>query len=146
MSSFYLKRYVQLFDLEKRREGYWHNKAIVIQRCYRAWSGVKLFVMLRKEADALLAGRKERRKASLIAKRKFFGDYLNLQYSTDTPLLSICQTNFGKLLLLCCVSHNNVLLLAEEVIIFSAVVEILTPRALRSSVLMPRTFIVVREC
>lgn len=76
------------------RDRYWHNMAARIQRAWRAYlrcrnecaTRIQRFWMSKKEnialaavrqyGDQILAGRKERRRYSLVSMRRFMGDYL----------------------------------------------------------------------
>ena len=82
------------------RDRYWHNMAMRIQRAWRAFmrrreeSARRIqrawrrsregheFLELREYGHQLLAGRKERRRFSLISMRRFMGDYLDLNGSS----------------------------------------------------------------
>lgn len=84
----------QLFALEHMRDRYWHNMAGRIQRAWRNymryknecatriqrfWTNKKdgiALAQLRDYGHTVLAGRKERRRFSIISMRKFLGDYL----------------------------------------------------------------------
>lgn len=86
----------QLFALEHMRDRYWHNMAGRIQRAFRSymrykhecatriqrfWTSKKtgiVFVQLRDYGHQVLAGRKERRRFSLVSMRRFMGDYLGV--------------------------------------------------------------------
>lgn len=84
----------QLFALEHMRDRYWHNMAGRIQRAFRNymrykhecatriqrfWMSKKDGIVLIQQRDyghTILAGRKERRRFSLLSMRRFLGDYL----------------------------------------------------------------------
>lgn len=86
----------QLFALEHMRDRYWHNMAGRIQRAWRNYmrykhecaTRIQRFWMSKKDAivygqvrdygHTILAGRKERRRFSLLSMRKFMGDYLGV--------------------------------------------------------------------
>ncbi|BGP14732.1 hypothetical protein JCM10213_004328 [Rhodosporidiobolus nylandii] len=90
----FIKNPETLFALESMRDKYWHNMAGRIQRCWRAylrrkhdaartiqrfWMDKKegiVYAQQREYGHQLLAGRKERRRYSLVSMRKFMGDYL----------------------------------------------------------------------
>lgn len=87
---------IKLFALETMRDRYWHNMAARIQRAWRNflryrnecatriqrfWRGRKdafEFARVRQKGHELLAGRKERRRYSLVSQRRFAGDYLDV--------------------------------------------------------------------
>lgn len=86
----------KLFALETMRDRYWHNMAARIQRAWRAyvryrnesatriqrfWKNNKEsieYAKIRDRGHQLLAGRKERRRFSLLSYRRFMGDYLEV--------------------------------------------------------------------
>lgn len=90
----FIKTPETLFALEHMRDMYWHNMAARIQRAWRHYlrhkaecatkiqrfwreiKGRKKYVELRDKGHAILAGRKERRRMSLLGYRRFWGDYL----------------------------------------------------------------------
>lgn len=86
----------QLFALETMRDRYWHNMAARIQRAWRNYMRYKnesatriqrfwknnkegiAYAEVRTYGHQLLAGRKERRRFSLLSYRRFMGDYLDV--------------------------------------------------------------------
>ena len=84
------------------RDRYWHNMASRIQRAFRNYLRYKQecasriqrfwknkkdgldYIKLRDYSHQVLAGRKERRRYSLVSMRQFRGDYLGLE--SKTPL------------------------------------------------------------
>lgn len=92
----FIKNPETLFALETMRDKYWHNMASRIQRCWRSywrykneqatkiqrfWKNQKEGLVYERQRDyghQLLAGRKERRRFSLLGMRKFMGDYLDV--------------------------------------------------------------------
>ncbi|KIW07562.1 myosin-1 [Verruconis gallopava] len=92
----FIKTPETLFALETMRDRYWHNMAIRIQRAwrnylrYRAECATRIqrwwrringgfeFIQLRDQGHQILAGRKERRRYSLVGYRRFLGDYLGI--------------------------------------------------------------------
>nr|POF19951.1 myosin-1 [Quercus suber] len=92
----FIKTPETLFALETMRDRYWHNMAIRIQRAWRNYlryraeaatriqrfwrkkNGGEDFQKLRDEGHRVLAGRKERRRYSLVGYRRFLGDYLGI--------------------------------------------------------------------
>jgi myosin-1 len=101
VSKAFIKTPETLFALETMRDRYWHNMAIRIQRAWRNYlryraeaanrikrfwkkkSGGEPNLKLREDGTALLAGRKERRRFSLIGYRRFMGDYLGMDPTRD---------------------------------------------------------------
>ena len=100
MSKGFIKNPETLFALETMRDRYWHNMAMRIQRAWRAYvryrhecarriqrawrrshEGIE-YLQLRNYGNQLLAGRKERRRFSLVSMRRFLGDYLDLNGSS----------------------------------------------------------------
>lgn len=100
----------KLFALETMRDRYWHNMAARIQRAwrnyqrYRAecatriqrfWKNNKesiAYAEIRDYGHQILAGRKERRRFSLLSYRRFMGDYLDVggQSAFGQELREIC--------------------------------------------------------
>ncbi|KAJ1930391.1 class II myosin [Tieghemiomyces parasiticus] len=134
-----------LWALENMRERYWHNMASRIQRAWRAyvrhrndcatriqrcWRRNKHqmeWLRLRDLGHQLLAGRKERRRFSLLSMRRYFGDYLGVGTAAQGEgyqLRAACGTGPG------------------ERVLFSAKGQVLAPRAMRSSKPSPRTLVV----
>ncbi|KAM0712141.1 hypothetical protein Q7P37_011235 [Cladosporium fusiforme] len=98
----FIKTPETLFALETMRDRYWHNMAIRIQRAWRNYlryrtecatriqrfwkkkkSGGEPSQQLRDKGTQLLAGRKERRRYSLLGYRRFAGDYVGLDDPTS---------------------------------------------------------------
>ncbi|KAK4897805.1 class II myosin [Elasticomyces elasticus] len=142
----FIKTPETLFALETMRDRYWHNMAIRIQRAWRNYlryriecatriqrfwrkkSGGEPFLVLRDEGTKMLAGRKERRRFSLIGYRRFTGDYLGMDLKGGT----------GELL------RNNARIGSGERTIFSCRAELLVSKLGRSSKPEPR-FLVMTE-
>lgn len=100
----------QLFALETMRDRYWHNMAARIQRAWRNywryknecakriqrfWKNNKEsieYAKVREYGHQVLAGRKERRRFSLLSYRRFMGDYLDLngKNALGTELRNAC--------------------------------------------------------
>jgi myosin-1 len=92
----FIKTPETLFALETMRDRYWHNMAIRIQRAWRNYvryrtecairiqrfwrriNGSLEFIKERDQGTQLLAGRKERRRFSMIGSRRYLGDYLGI--------------------------------------------------------------------
>lgn len=105
-------RTVQLFALETMRDRYWHNMAGRIQRAWRNYMRYKHecarriqrfwknnkegleYAKVRDYGHQILAGRKERRRFSLLSYRRFMGDYLDVngKSSLGEELASACGT------------------------------------------------------
>lgn len=83
------------------RDRYWHNMAARIQRAFRNYMRYKhecarriqrfwknnkealVYAQVRDYGHQLLAGRKERRRFSLLSYRRFMGDYLDVNGKSD---------------------------------------------------------------
>ena len=92
----FIKNPETLFYLEGERDRYWHTMASRLQRAWRAhvrrkhesatkiqrfWRSQKEVLVYARKRDyghEVLAGRKERRRFSLLGMRKFMGDYLDV--------------------------------------------------------------------
>ncbi|KAI5120855.1 hypothetical protein M0805_007042 [Coniferiporia weirii] len=92
----FIKNPETLFALETMRDRYWHNMAARIQRAWRNyqryrnecatriqrfWKNNKesiVYAQVRDYGHSILAGRKERRRFSLLSYRRFMGDYLDV--------------------------------------------------------------------
>ncbi|KAG8942584.1 class II myosin, partial [Tulasnella sp. 408] len=92
----FIKNPETLFALETMRDRYWHNMAGRIQRAWRNywryknecaariqrfWKNNKegiAYAQIRDYGHQMLAGRKERRRFSLLSYRRFMGDYLDV--------------------------------------------------------------------
>ncbi|KAI8050913.1 P-loop containing nucleoside triphosphate hydrolase protein [Syncephalis plumigaleata] len=132
-----------LWALEHLRERYWHNMAMRIQRAFRNYMRYKhecarriqrcfrknkdqlAYIRLRDYGHQVLAGRKERRRFSLISMRRYYGDYLAVggRDENGEAIRSICGIS------------------AQERVAFSTRGQILAARALRSSKPSPRIIV-----
>ena len=139
----FIKTPETLFGLEHMRDRYWHNMAVRIQRAwrnylrYRAeaatriqrfWRKSKVGVKeieFRDQSHKVLAGRKERRRYSLLGSRRFFGDYLGMNMPGGQ----------GRVL------RDSVHLNPQERVVFSARCEMLVTKFGRSSQRMPRILV-----
>ncbi|RPD82286.1 hypothetical protein L226DRAFT_21648 [Lentinus tigrinus ALCF2SS1-7] len=92
----FIKNPETLFALETMRDRYWHNMAGRIQRAWRNYMRYKHecarriqrfwknnkesieYAKIRDYGHQILAGRKERRRFSLLGYRRFMGDYLDI--------------------------------------------------------------------
>ena len=141
----FIKNPETLFALETMRDRYWHNMAARIQRAWRNYlryrnecarriqrfwlakkEGIQ-YVRLRDYGHQVLAGRKERRRYSLVSMRQFRGDYL--QVGGKEP--------FGQALRSACTIGGS------ETVAFSMRCEILVSKLGRSSKPSPRFLILV---
>ncbi|RKP22979.1 myosin tail-domain-containing protein, partial [Syncephalis pseudoplumigaleata] len=131
-----------LWALEHLRERYWHNMAMRIQRAFRNYMRYKhecarriqrcfrknkdqlAYIRLRDYGHQVLAGRKERRRFSLISMRRYFGDYLAVggRDENGEAIRSICG-------------------ITQERVAFGARGQVLAARALRSSKPSPRIIV-----
>ncbi|OBZ80013.1 Myosin-1 [Grifola frondosa] len=138
----FIKNPETLFALETMRDRYWHNMAGRIQRAWRNYMRYKHecarriqrfwknnkegleYAKVRDYGHQILAGRKERRRFSLISYRRFMGDYLDIKgkSSLGEELQEACGIGADK-------------------VIFSSRVHILVSKALRSSKPSPRFLI-----
>ncbi|KAF2723281.1 myosin IC heavy chain [Polychaeton citri CBS 116435] len=143
----FIKTPETLFALETMRDRYWHNMAIRIQRAWRNYlryraesatriqrfwrkkSGGEEFQVLRDEGHKVLAGRKERRRFSLIGYRRFLGDYLGIDNRGGS----------GEML------RNNANISSSEKTLFSCRCEILISKLGRSSKPEPRFLILTNK-
>ncbi|MCO5585712.1 hypothetical protein L7F22_039648 [Adiantum nelumboides] len=116
VSKAFIKNPETLFALETMRDKYWHNMAMRIQRAFRnymrykhecarriqrMWKNNKeklVYVQLRDYSHQVLAGRKERRRFSLISMRKFLGDYLDLSSGNSAEGFRRTRSNPSLLL------------------------------------------------
>ncbi|CEL08426.1 Putative Myosin-1 [Aspergillus calidoustus] len=96
ITKVFIKTPETLFALEAMRDRYWHNMAIRIQRAWRNYlryrtecairiqrfwrrtTGGLEFIKLRDQGHQILAGRKERRRMSILGSRRFLGDYVGI--------------------------------------------------------------------
>lgn len=152
---------IQLFALETMRDRYWHNMAARIQRAWRNywryknecarriqrfWKNNKEaleYAKVRDYGHRVLAGRKERRRYSLLSYRRFLGDYLDVngQNIVGSDLRSVCGLGSepsSSFMLFCRLTCRT----AEQAI-FSSRVQILVSRWLKSSKPSPRFLVVV---
>lgn len=136
-----------IFALENLRDKYWHNMATRIQRAWRAYVRYKIecakkvqrfwrqnkynigYLQMRDYGHQILAGQKERRRYSLVSMRRFTGDYLDIQSGSG----------FASMV------RNAVGLKGNEQVVFSMRGNTLVPRAMRSSVPSPRTFVLTNQ-
>ncbi|KAI8882505.1 hypothetical protein K501DRAFT_251255 [Backusella circina FSU 941] len=147
-SKIFIKHPETIFGLEGLRDRYWHNMATRIQRAWRAyvrhkhecatkiqrfWRQNKYnigYLQLRENGNQLLAGKKERRRFSLVSQRAFLGDYLDVQ-----------NGSIG----LAAMIRRAINLKGNEQVEFSMRGSMLVPRAMRSSIPSPRTFVLTNQ-
>ncbi|KAI6031444.1 myosin-1 [Pisolithus microcarpus] len=142
----FIKNPETLFALETMRDRYWHNMASRIQRAWRNywryknecakriqrfWKNNKEgleYAKIRDYGHQILAGRKERRRFSLLGYRRFMGDYLDVngKNALGTELRSACGIG------------------AEEVS-FSCKAQLLVSKLARSSKPSPRFLVVTSK-
>lgn len=140
----FIKSPETLFALETMRDRYWHNMAARIQRAFRNYMRYKhecarriqrfwknnkeglVYAQVREYGHQLLAGRKERRRFSLLGYRRFMGDYLDINGQSDlgSEIATACGIGRG------------------ESVLFSARGQLLVSKTGRSSKPSPR-FIVL---
>lgn len=117
----------QLFALETMRDRYWHNMAARIQRAFRNYMRYKnecarriqrfwknnkeglAYAQIRDYGHQILAGRKERRRFSLLSYRRFMGDYLevNGRSALGEELASVCGIGSQCWLLVLFSTHTH---------------------------------------
>ncbi|OCF74371.1 myosin-1 [Kwoniella mangroviensis CBS 8886] len=140
----FIKNPETLFYLEGERDRYWHTMASRIQRAWRAYvrrkveAAIKIQRFWRNQKESLvyarkrdyghevLAGRKERRRFSLLGMRKFMGDYLDVGGTSPQ----------GEML------RNAAQIGPAETVHFSSRAELLVSKLGRSSKLSPRFLII----
>lgn len=142
----FIKNPETLFALETMRDRYWHNMAARIQRAWRNywryknecarriqrfWKNNKEaleYAKVREYGHQVLAGRKERRRYSLLSYRRFLGDYLDVNGKNivGSDLRSACG-------------------LGAEQATFSSKVQILVSKLARPSKLHPRFLVVTAK-
>lgn len=145
VTKVFIKSPETLFGLEHMRDRYWHNMAVRIQRAWRnylayrnecairiqrVWRKNKdgfVYVQLRDYGHQVLAGRKERRRFSLISQRRFMGDYLGVSNPKNDVGSMIAEA--------CSIS-------AAESVAFSAKIQLLVSRLGRSSRPSPRLLVI----
>jgi myosin-1 len=128
------------------RDRYWHNMAARIQRAWRNYMRYKhecarriqrfwknnkegiVYAQIRDYGHQILAGRKERRRFSLLSYRRFHGDYLgaNTKDALGAELASTCG-------------------IAGEKVTYSGKIQVLVSKLGRSSKPSPRFLILVRS-
>ncbi|KAL9617144.1 MAG: hypothetical protein Q9160_008041 [Pyrenula sp. 1 TL-2023] len=142
----FIKTPETLFGLEHMRDRYWHNMAVRIQRAWRNYlryriecatriqrfwrrikGGIKE-IQFRDEGHRLLAGRKERRRYSLVGSRRFLGDYLALNTRGSGSVI-----------------RDSIHLGAQEKCVFSCRCELLVTKFGRSSKPMPRILVLTNK-
>ncbi|MCJ1306590.1 class II myosin [Agyrium rufum] len=143
----FIKTPETLFALETMRDRYWHNMAIRIQRAWRNYlryraecatriqrfwrkqTGGREFIELRDEGHRILAGRKERRRYSIVGSRRYLGDYLGVGNRGGPGELIRSSANIS----------NN------ETVLFSCRAELLITKFGRSSKPGPRTLVLTNR-
>ncbi|PPQ69790.1 hypothetical protein CVT26_014178 [Gymnopilus dilepis] len=141
----FIKNPETLFALETMRDRYWHNMAGRIQRAWRNYMRYKhecarriqrfwknnkeglAYAQIRDYGHQLLAGRKERRRFSLLSYRRFMGDYLDVngKSALGEELAAACGLGRG------------------ENVVFSSRCQLLVSKLGRSSKPSPRFIVVV---
>ncbi|KAJ6575419.1 P-loop containing nucleoside triphosphate hydrolase protein [Mycena capillaripes] len=142
----FIKNPETLFALETMRDRYWHNMAGRIQRAFRNYMRYKhecarriqrfwknnkealVYAQVRDYGHQVLAGRKERRRFSLLSYRRFMGDYLDVNGKSPLgeELSSVC--NIGN-----------------DQVTFSGRIQLLVPKFGRSSKPSPRFLVVTQK-
>ncbi|KAJ7293040.1 P-loop containing nucleoside triphosphate hydrolase protein [Mycena rebaudengoi] len=142
----FIKNPETLFALETMRDRYWHNMAARIQRAFRNYMRYKhecarriqrfwknnkeaiVYAQVRDYGHQILAGRKERRRFSLLSYRRFMGDYLDVngKSALGEELGSVC--NIGN-----------------DEVTFSGRIQLLVSKLGRSSKPSPRFIVVTKK-
>lgn len=142
------------------RDRYWHNMAARIQRAWRNymryrnecatriqrfWKNNKesiVYAQVREYGHQILAGRKERRRFSLLSYRRFMGDYLDVggKSAFGKELNSICGIGGLRSQYFSWFHAHGVL---GDAVAFSSRIHILVSKFGRSSKLSPRFLVVV---
>lgn len=146
-SKVFIRHPETIFALETLRDKYWHNMATRIQRAWRAHVRYKIecakkiqrfwrqnkynigYLQMRDYGTQILAGQKERRRYSLVSMRRFTGDYLDVKSGSGLATMI----------------RNAIDIKGSEEVIFSMRGNTLIPRAMRSSVPSPRTFVLTNQ-
>ncbi|KAI8450039.1 myosin tail-domain-containing protein [Phakopsora pachyrhizi] len=141
----FIKNPETLFALEHMRDRYWRKMAGRIQRAWpnyvryrhecatriqRAWKNNKegiIYLQLRDLGHQILAGKKERRRFSVLGSRKFMVDYLNAGGMGGNAQ----RSSLGEML------ANKMGLNAGERVVFSSKAHILVLKLGRSSKISP---------
>ncbi|KAJ3502138.1 hypothetical protein NLJ89_g9019 [Agrocybe chaxingu] len=144
----FIKNPETLFALETMRDRYWHNMAGRIQRAWRNYMRYKhecarriqrfwknnkegiAYAQIRDYGHQLLAGRKERRRFSLLSYRRFMGDYLDING----------RSALGEELAEACGIGN-----LEENVVFSSRIQLLVSKLGRSSKPSPRFLVLTAK-
>lgn len=147
VSKAFIKTPETLFALEAMRDRYWHNMAIRIQRAWRNYlryrtecairiqrfwrriNGGLEYIQIRDQGHQILAGRKERKRFSLLGYRRFLGDYLGIS-NRGGP---------GEMI------RNSINLSSSEPVLFSCRAELLVTKFGRSSKPEPRILILTKK-
>ncbi|KAF9074890.1 myosin class I heavy chain [Rhodocollybia butyracea] len=142
----FIKNPETLFALETMRDRYWHNMAGRIQRAFRNYMRYKhecarriqrfwknnkeslVYAQVRDYGHQVLAGRKERRRYSLLSYRRFMGDYLDING----------KSAFGEELASACGIGN-------DEVTFSSKIQLLVSKLGRSSKPSPRWIVVTKK-
>ncbi|KAJ4485765.1 P-loop containing nucleoside triphosphate hydrolase protein [Lentinula aciculospora] len=137
---------MKLFALETMRDRYWHNMAGRIQRAFRNYMRYKhecarriqrfwknnkeslVYAQVREYGHQVLAGRKERRRFSLLSYRRFMGDYLDING----------KSSFGEELASACG-------IGSDEVTFSGKIQLLVSKLGRSSKPSPRWIVVTKK-
>lgn len=118
--------------IQRAWRAYVRHKNECATRIQRFWRQNKYnigYLQLRDYGHQLLGGRKERRRFSLISQRMFLGDYLNIKNGSGLSTMI----------------RNAINLKPTEEVMFSMKGAVLVPRAMRSSIPSPRTFVLTNS-
>ena len=145
------------------RDRYWHNMAARIQRAYRNylryknecarriqrfWKNNKegiVYSQIREYGHQILAGRKERRRFSLLSYRRFMGDYLDVNGNSALgEMLADASGVGGNVIPIASISYRfNTIPASGEKVTFSGQIQLLISKLGRSSKPTPRYILLV---
>ncbi|KAG4302223.1 hypothetical protein PCK1_001495 [Pneumocystis canis] len=147
ITKVFIKHPETFFSLETMRDRYWHNMAIRIQRAWRNYlkyrnecitkiqrmwrrnKKILYYIKLRNQGHQILGGRKERCRASLLHRRCFIGDYMNI--NSNENLRKVYKNAFD-------INDN-------KKIEFSCIIELLCSKLGRSSKPKPKQLIMTNK-
>lgn len=116
--------------IQRAFRAYVRYKMECAKKIQRFWRQNKYnigYLQMREYGHQILGGQKERRRFSLVSMRRFTGDYLDIK--TGSGLSTMIRNAVG--------------FKSGEDVVFSMRGSTLVPRAMRSSVPSPRTFVLV---
>lgn len=118
--------------IQRAWRAYVRHKIECAKKIQRFWRQNKYnigYLQMRDYGHQLLGGQKERRRYSLVSMRRFTGDYLDIKQGGGLSSMI----------------RNAISFKGNEEVIFSMRGSTLVPRALRSSIPSPRTFVLTNQ-